>query len=95
MTRLRAMIVTLLTELADDSATKEQLYVGLWGTGGGREFPLRSKGFDAAGGSFAAGWTRVFKLGDFAGVVTPPEGRESHHAGKGEPNDPGLVADRT
>jgi hypothetical protein len=92
MTRLRAMVVSLTTDPGENSQTEEQLYVGLWGTSGGREFPLRSKDFDEQGGSFAAGMTRVFLLGYFPTGVAPTEGRRSDRSALGEANDPAVLA---
>jgi hypothetical protein len=89
MTRMRAMVVSLTTDPADDSKTDEQLYVGLWGTGGGREFPLRSRDFDE--GNFAAGTTRVFLLGWLPPSAKPTEGRQSDRTDPGEANDPALL----
>ena len=90
MTRMRAMVVSLTTDPADDSKTAEQLYVGLWGTSGGREFPLRSRDFDESG-NFAAGTTRVFLLGWLPSSAAPTEGRQSDRTDPGEPNDPALL----
>jgi hypothetical protein len=94
MTRLRAMIVSLTTDPGADSNTHDQLYVGLWGTGGGREFTLASSksepdGF--GGDNFAAGTMRVFLLGDLPSVTRPTEGRQSDRSENGETNDPNRL----
>lgn len=86
-----AMTVSLTTDPAGDSKTENELYVGLWGTSGGREFPLRSKDFDDEGGSFEDGTTRVFLLGWFPAGVAPTEGRASNRTGTGEANNPALL----
>jgi hypothetical protein len=90
MTRMRAIVVSLTTDPEDDSKTAEQLYVGLWGKRGGREFPLRSREFDEEG-NFAAGTTRVFLLGWLPGSAKPPEGRQSDRTDPGQANDPALL----
>ena len=90
MTQMRAIVVTLTTDPADDSKTAEQLYVGLWGTSGGREFPLRSRDFDEAG-NFAPGTTRVFLLGWLPTSAAPTEGRQSDRTDPGQANDPALI----
>jgi hypothetical protein len=89
MTRLRAMIVSLTTDPGEYSDTPDQLYVGLWGTSGGREFPLASEHF--GDDNFAAGTTRVFLLGNLPSVATPVEGRQSDRSKWGEANDPHLL----
>jgi hypothetical protein len=90
MTQMRAIVVSLNTDPEDDSKTAEQLYVGLWGTSGGREFPLRSREFDEDG-NFAAGTVRVFLLGWLPVGAKPPEGRPSDRTDPGEANDPTLL----
>lgn len=46
MSYLRGMIVQLNTGLGKHSGTDDPLYIGVMGTGGGREFPLDVKWFD-------------------------------------------------
>src|SRR5262245_21421500 len=87
MAHLRGMIVTLVTDSRVESDTDEQLYVGVWGIDGGREFPLASKFFDD---NFNTGTTQVFSLGTLP-VPTPVGSMPSDRAGPGEPNDPALL----
>ena len=46
MSTLRGMIVRLHTGTGRHSGTDDALYLGVYGTGGGREFPLDVKWFD-------------------------------------------------
>lgn len=87
MTHLRGMIVTLKTDSRDESNTDNQLYVGVWGTEGGREFPLASKFFND---NFDTGTTQVFLLGSLPGA-TPVGSMPSDRGGPGEANDPGFL----
>jgi hypothetical protein len=86
MAQLRGMIVTLKTASSEESDTDNQLYVGVWGTEGGREFPLASSDFD---NNFATGSTQVFTLGTLPGGLVPAGSKQSDRAGPGEANDPG------
>ena len=40
------MVVALKTFNSEDAGTDDEIYLGMWGTGGGREFPLSSPNHD-------------------------------------------------
>ena len=68
-----------------DAGTDDEIYIGLWGTGGGREFPLSSKNHD----DFERGADDVYVVGVDPGFGFPllrPE-----RSAPGEANDPALV----
>ncbi len=46
MTHLRGMIVRIQTDGEAWAGTDDMLYIGVYGKGGGREFPLDVKGFN-------------------------------------------------
>lgn len=45
MTRLKGMIVRLVTDKEKWAGTNDYMYIGVYGKGGGREFPLDVKDF--------------------------------------------------
>ena len=80
---LLGMVVGLNTVDSDDAGTDDEIYIGLWGTGGGREFPLSSSSHD----DFERGASDLYVLG-----VDPGFGfRQSDRSKPGEANDPALV----
>lgn len=79
------MIVNLKTFNSDDAETDDEIYIGLWGTGGGREFPLSSSDHE----DFDRGADDFYILG-----VDPGFGFgliRSDGTSPGEDNDPALV----
>jgi len=77
------MVVDLVTFDSEDAGTDDEIYIGLWGTAGGREFPLSSKNHN----DFERGADDLYVLG-----VDPGFGfRRSERAAPGEANDPALV----
>jgi len=78
MSKLLGIMVTLETSSAAWSGTDDHLYVGVQGTGGGREFPLDVAGFN----DFEEGTEVIYKLGtvwaaggagEKGGSLTPSE----------------------
>ena len=82
---LRGMLVQLNTGLGRHSGTDDPLYVGVAGTGGGREFPLDVRWFD----DFERRSRVKYVLGDVwdADAVL---GARSPGRSKGDWNDPSL-----
>jgi hypothetical protein len=77
------MVVALNTFDSEDAGTDDEIYLGLWGTGGGREFPLSSSNHD----DFERGASDLYMIG-----VDPGFGfRQSDRSKPGEANDPALV----
>lgn len=77
------MVVNLVTFDSEDAGTDDEIYIGLWGSAGGREFPLSSKDHD----DFERGADDLYVLG-----VDPGFGfRRSERVAPGEANDPALV----
>lgn len=85
MVSLKGMVVMLETESDTYAGTDEHLYIGVVGTGGGREFPLDVHGFN----DFEKGTNVKYWLGDvwdggaLAGAKNPWESKT------GDWNDPG------
>jgi hypothetical protein len=80
---LLGMVVALNTFDSADAGTDDEIYIGLWGTGGGREFPLSSSGHD----DFERGAADLYMVG-----LDPGFGfRHSDRSNPGEANDPALV----
>ena len=79
------MFVNLNTFDSKDAGTDDEIYIGLWGTGGGREFPLSSKNHD----DFERGAVDVYMLGVDPGFGFPM--LRSERSEPGEANDPALV----
>jgi hypothetical protein len=78
------MVVALQTFNSEDAGTDDEIYIGLWGTGGGREFPLSSSSHE----DFERNAYDLYVLGVDAGW--PPFIR-SDRSKPGEANDPALV----
>lgn len=77
--------VDLNTFDSSDAGTDDEIYLGLWGTAGGREFPLSSPDHD----DFERGKHDVYILGvdpDFGFSTLRPS-----RSKPGEANDPALV----
>jgi hypothetical protein len=97
------ILVSLYTSDSDNAGTDDQIYLGVWGNRGGREFPLSSS---AIGGHFVQGGYPLFVLGIDPSVNVPEadDAREvfkeplnylsrSDRSSPGEANDPGLFTD--
>jgi hypothetical protein len=87
MVQLTGMAVTLATANDSDSGTPDQLYIGVIGSGGGREFPLLEDAeiFNAAEGKkFALG---LIWEGSFIDGATKFPLRSK----PGKDNDPALI----
>ena len=79
------MVVNLQTFNSEDAGTDDEIYLGMWGTRGGREFPLSSKNHD----DFERGADDFYLLG-----VDPGFGFSMHRSERsapGEDNDPALL----
>ena len=79
------MLVTLQTFDSEDAGTDDEIYIGLWGTAGGREFPLSSKDHD----DFERGAADDYIIGVDPGFGFPLI--RSDRSAPGEANDPALV----
>jgi hypothetical protein len=79
------MHVVLSTHSSDDAETDDEIYLGLWGSAGGREFPLSSKEID----DFERGTTINYALGEDPGFGVPTI--RPDRSAPGEDNDPALV----
>jgi hypothetical protein len=86
MPQLTGMAATLTTAGDDEAGTNDHIYIGAFGTGGGREFPLASPDED-----FETG-VQKFALGDIweGGVITSTTSFPNRSK-PGEDNDPALV----
>ena len=79
------MVVNLKTFNSEDAGTDDEIYIGLWGTGGGREFPLSSASHE----DFDRGADDFYIIGVDPGFGFPMI--RSDRSAPGEPNDPALV----
>ena len=79
------MIVDLQTFDSEDAGTDDEIYIGLWGTGGGREFPLSSKDHE----DFERNAEDFYVIGVDPGFGFPLI--RSDRSAPGEENDPALV----
>ena len=85
MSELTGIAATLTTAATENAGTDDHLYIGVVGTGGGREFPLNSK-FD----DFEIEQV-TYKLGAFWEPVPASEVRFPHQSRPGEVNDPAYM----
>ncbi len=83
MAAILGMVVNLVTFNSEDAGTDDEIYIGMWGNAGGREFPLSSKDHD----DFERGADDLYVLGADPGFGF----RRSERAAPGEANDPALV----
>jgi hypothetical protein len=83
MSAILGMVVNLVTSDIEDAETDDEIYIGLWGTAGGREFPLSAKDHD----DFERGADDLYVLGADPGFGF----RRSERAAPGEANDPARV----
>jgi hypothetical protein len=82
---ISGMVVNLKTFNSEDAGTDDEIYLGFWGTGGGREFPLSSRNHD----DFERGADDFYILG-----VDPGFGFSMHRSERsapGQDNDPALL----
>ncbi|MGV9821776.1 PLAT/LH2 domain-containing protein [Nocardia xishanensis] len=84
MSHIRGMLVELSTHANRNSGTDDHLYIGVYGTDGGREFPL-----DAPGDDFETGTRVTYVLGDVP--ETLPEWRRPNFSEPGGPCDPAAL----
>lgn len=83
MAAILGMVVNLITFDSEDAGTDDEIYIGLWGNAGGREFPLSSRDHE----DFERGADDIYVLG-----VDPGFGFiRSDRSKPGEANDPALV----
>jgi hypothetical protein len=87
MAQLTGMAVTLTTANVEEAGTDDKLYIGVVGTGGGREFPLDSPKAD-----FITGEVETFALGSIweGGFITGSTKFPSDSE-PGKDNDPALI----
>lgn len=85
MVHLRGMVVRLRTENRGGAGTDDHLYIGVFGRGGGREFPLEVRGFD----DFERGDDIRYHLGVVWDGTVLPGTRKPRSSEPGEQNDPG------
>ncbi len=89
MAQLTGMADTLVTaQDNEESETDEHLYIGVVGTGGGREFPL----FDTDNPEFKPGLNK-YALGEIweGGIIVPGTTRFPNRSNVGKDNDPALA----
>ncbi|MGK6307408.1 hypothetical protein [Variovorax sp. DT-64] len=79
------MLVNLHTFDSEDAGTDDEIYIGMWGNAGGREFPLSSKDHE----DFDRGANDFYLLGVDPGFGFPLI--RSDRSAPGEPNDPALL----
>src|SRR6185369_6721274 len=79
------IVVDLKTFNSEDAGTDDEIYLGMWGAAGGREFPLSSPNHD----DFERNAEDFYLLGHDPGF-----GFSMHHPSRsetGQPNDPALL----
>jgi hypothetical protein len=88
MAQLTGMAVTLTTSNEDEAGTDDHLYIGVVGSGGGREFPLDSEKQD-----FNTGEQELFALGNIweGGVIIGGVTKFPLESSPGKDNDPALI----
>lgn len=87
MAQLTGMAVTLITANDDEAGTDDHLYIGIIGSGGGREFPLDSEKED-----FVTGETEKFALGSiWEGGFVDGSTKFPLRSEPGKDNDPALI----
>ena len=79
------MLVNLKTFNSEDAGTDDEIYIGYWGRGGGREFPLSSKDHE----DFDRGADDFYIIGVDPGFGFPLI--RSDRSAPGQANDPALV----
>lgn len=79
------MVVNLNTFDSEDAETDDEIYIGLWGNAGGREFPLSSEDHE----DFERGADDFYVIGVDPGFGFPLI--RSDRSAPGEANDPALV----
>jgi hypothetical protein len=77
------MVVNLVTFDSEDAGTDDEIYIGMWGNSGGREFPLSSSDHE----DFERGADDLYVLGADPGFGFI----KSDRSAPGEANDPALV----
>ena len=83
MAAILGMLVYLATDISKEAQTNDEVYIGLWGRGGGREFPLSAtdhKDFHQGNDTYVLGANPG--LGELV---------QSDRSKPGEANDPALV----
>jgi hypothetical protein len=87
MAQLTGMAVTLTTANDDEAGTDDHVYIGVVGTGGGREFPLDSEKED-----FITGEVEKFALGSiWEGGFVDGATKFPNESEPGKDNDPALI----
>jgi hypothetical protein len=79
------MLVVLQTFDGEDAGTDDEIYIGLWGIGGGREFPLSSGDHE----DFERGAQDTYIIGVDPGFGFPLI--RSDRSAPGGDNDPALI----
>jgi len=82
---ITGMLVNLKTFNSEDAGTDDEIYIGMWGRAGGREFPLSNKDHD----DFERGADDFYVVG-----VDPGFGftlLRSDRSAPGQANDPALL----
>lgn len=83
MASISGLVVNLVTFDSEDAGTDDEIFIGMWGNAGGREFPLSSSGHD----DFERDADDLYVLGADPGFGF----RQSDRSGPGEANDPALL----
>ena len=79
------ILVNLKTFNSEDAGTDDEIYIGMWGRAGGREFPLSSKDHE----DFERNADDFYILGVDPGFGFPLI--RSDRSAPGQPNDPALL----
>ena len=88
MPTLKGLMVDLSTASnEDDTGTDDEIYIGFWGTGGGREFPLSSAEHE----DFAKGAQDRYILG-VEPFIVPTAAVRPDRSEPGGANDPAALA---
>ena len=86
MSHVRGMVVNLKTANGGSNGTDDHIYIGVAGTGGGREFPLDVKGFN----DFEAGSDVIYQLGTVwdGAAISSPSVKNPKNSGGNDWNSP-------
>jgi hypothetical protein len=87
MSHIRGMVVNLRTADGNLDGTDDNIYIGVVGTGGGREFPLGTAGFD----DYEKGSDVTYALGTVwdGNAISDPEVKNPRFSSNNDANDPG------
>ena len=84
MAHIRGIVVELRTKNQSGAGTDDHLYIGVYGSGGGREFPLDVRGFD----DFERGTNVKYWFGTVWDGSVLVGAKQPYRSAPGDRNDP-------